>query len=102
MPRKHERLPLSLEVVMESSSGKREARISDLSMSGCFVDSIVIALEGETVAFKLCMPTGNWLRLAGEVVYCLPNIGFGIRFTNLTEEKQNLLELIIRANGGQP
>jgi hypothetical protein len=102
MPRQFKRYPISLEIVLDFLSGKREARISDLSMSGCFVDSIINVREGEPVAFNLNMPTGEWLHLSGEVIYHLPNIGFGILFTNLSEEKQRLLEQIIVAYGGEP
>lgn len=102
MPRQYKRYPISLEIVLDFSSGKREARISDLSMHGCFVDIIVSVCEGETVFFRLRLPTGQWLELSGEVIYYLPNFGFGIRFTDLLEEKQKLLEHLILAHGGEP
>jgi len=102
MPRQYKRFPISLEIVLEFSSGKREARISDLSMGGCFVDSIMNVSEGEIVSFKLRMPTGQWVELSGKVIYYLPNFGFGIRFTNRTEEKNKLLAQIILAHGGEP
>lgn len=102
MPREHERVPLSLEAISESSSGKREARVSDLSMGGCYVDSIVTVPVGENVIVSVRMPTGEWMRLSGEVTYCFPGIGFGLRFNDHAEYDRGLLERVIRSKGGKP
>lgn len=101
--RQNKRTNLSLEVTVEFSSGKREVRISDLSMSGCFIDSIAPVTQGESVIFMVRMPTsGEQLKLNGEVVYVFPNSGFGIKFTDLTEEEQNIIKQLIVERGGHP
>jgi CheY-like chemotaxis protein len=100
--RQHERLPVSLEVVLEASSGKRDARISDLSRGGCFVDTIGHVSAGESVVFQIRLPTGDWGKLNGEVVYCSPGFGFGLRFTKLAEQEHIVLEQLILAHGGKP
>jgi CheY-like chemotaxis protein len=100
-PRQYERISILLEIVLESSSGKRDARISDLSMGGCFVDSIAHVSEGETVVFQIRLPAGLWVQLYGEVVYCSPGFGFGLQFTNLAGEERILLEQVILAHGGK-
>ncbi len=101
--RQNERANVSLEVTVECSSGKREVRISDLSMSDCFIDSIVPVIKGESVIFTVRMPaTGEWLKLNGEVVYVFPNSGFGIKFTDLTDEEQNFIKQLIVERGGRP
>jgi hypothetical protein len=102
MPRKHERFPISLEVVLEFTAAKREARVSDLGMGGCFIDTIVDARPGEAINFKLRLPTEQWIELSAEVIYHFPLIGFGVRFTDLTKEKITLLEQLILACGGLP
>lgn len=102
MPRKRERVPVSLKIVLEWTSGKREARISDLSMSGCFVDTIVHVNMGETASFKLTALTGEWLHLSGTVVYYLPSFGFGLSFEAVSKEQEILLEQIVSAHGGNP
>ena len=61
--RKSERINISLEVVMESSSGNREVRITDLSMDGCFVDNIATMTMHENVSLKVHIPTGEWIVL---------------------------------------
>ncbi len=45
MPRKEERVPFLMEILLESASGKREARISDIGPEGCYIDSIVTTQE---------------------------------------------------------
>ncbi len=101
--RQNERINISLEVAVEFSSGKREVRISDLSMSGCFIDSIAPVVKGESVIFMVrLLTTGEQLKLNGEVVYIFPNTGFGIRFTDLTEKEQNLIKQLIEERGGHP
>lgn len=102
MPREFERIFVSFEIMLESSSSKRSARISDLSLEGCFVDTIIIAAEGETVSFDMKLPAGEPIRISGKVIYAMPQIGFGVHFTDLSEEKKNLLKQIILAHGGNP
>jgi hypothetical protein len=101
VPRKHERITVSLEVIWEASSGKHDARMSDISMGGCYIDSIGPATIGEAIVFKVHLPTGHWIQLRGEVAHQFPNVGLGLRFTNLTEEEQILIEQVILAHGGE-
>lgn len=100
MPREQERVPFLIEIVLESASGKREARISDISMGGCYIDSIASFHEGEPVAFDLIHPNGQSLPFTGEVAYVLEGFGFGVKFTDLTEEQSVFLERMVRAHSG--
>lgn len=102
MPRQFQRHPLSLEITLESSSGRHEARISDLSIEGCFIDTIINVAEGERVRFDLHLSGDASVSLDGEVVYTMPRIGFGMRFADLTDEKKALLEHVILNRGGDP
>jgi two-component system chemotaxis response regulator CheY len=100
-PRKHQRTPVSLEVVWEATSGKHSARMSDISMGGCYIDTIGQATSGEAVVFKVHLPTGHWVQLHGIIIHQFPNIGVGLRFTNLKEEERILIEQVILAHGGE-
>jgi len=112
MARKHERTDIVREIVLESSAGKRESRISDMSMGGCYIESITNFRKGEAIAFDLSSTTGEVLRFSGNIAYVLDGFGFGLTFTNLspnhvtflsralpttprpiTEQDTNLLEL---------
>ena len=93
--RRDERIPLMLDVRWEGLSGKHAARISDISLSGCYVESIGQVMVGEAVRFDIEMPTGRWMQLRGEVVYQFPTLGFGVQFTDLTLMERNLLAYMI-------
>ena len=96
MPRKEERISYLNEVVLEWSSGKREARITDLSSGGCYVDTIATIPEGEHISFELRTADGKFLALKGEVAYAMPGFGFGIKFVDLSDEATAALDRIIK------
>lgn len=99
--RRDERVPLPLEVAWESVSGNYKSRISDISLTGCYIESIGQVTVGEQIRFHIDMPTGRWLPLSGVVVYQHPQIGFGVRFTNVSERDKSLIaELIDYARSG--
>ena len=102
MPKNNDRITVSLEATLESSSGKREARISDISIGGCYVDTMVSASVGESVTVTARTPTGEWMKLPGEVVYCFPGMGFGLRFGSLAEFDRALLEQFMWSQGWRP
>ena len=93
--RRDERVPLLLDVRWEGVSGKYAARISDISLSGCYVESLGQVMVGEVVHFEIQLPTGRWMPLRGEVVYHLPTLGFGVQFAGLTLMERNLLAHVI-------
>ena len=94
--RKHPRVPVLLEVRWESAGGKYEARTSDISLGGCFIDTIGHVAVGETISFKLLSPTGEWIELHGDVQYELPRFGFGVSFRDLSDQSQKQLEALVK------
>jgi hypothetical protein len=93
--RNQERVPLVLELRWESLSGKHTARISDMSMGGCYVETMGQVTMGEMIRFEVQLPTGRWMPLIGEVVYHLPGMGFGVRFKGLTESQQEMIASLL-------
>ncbi|HEX8843805.1 MAG TPA: PilZ domain-containing protein [Pyrinomonadaceae bacterium] len=93
--RQHERTSLPLEVRLESLSGRYVARLSDVSPGGCFVETLAQVSVGERIRFEIKLPTGRWLPLCGEVVYFQATLGFGVRFTDLTELDHQMLAILI-------
>lgn len=93
--RKNPRVPILLDVLWESATGKYEARTSDVSLGGCFIDTIGQVAVGETISFKLHLPSGQWIELQGEVKYELPRIGFGVKFKDVSELSQKHLEALV-------
>lgn len=84
MSRKYERAEIVREVVLESSAGRRESRISDMSMGGCYIESMTNYRKGEPISFDLRNTAGDVLRFYGNVAYTLDGFGFGLTFTDLT------------------
>lgn len=82
--RKSDRQPVLIEIVLDSAAGGRSTRISDLSLGGCFVESINTYREGEHISFDLVDADGTALKFSGNVAYTLDSIGFGLEFTDLT------------------
>jgi Tfp pilus assembly protein PilZ len=93
--RKDERLEVCLDAVWDGKSGNYTARVTDLSEGGCYVDTLGEAASGEILHFKLQLPDGNWLELAGKVAHTTPALGFGVRFVNPTDEQVEALRAVI-------
>ncbi len=94
--RKHKRLPLLIEVLWDGGTGKYEARTTDISEGGCFIDTMGQVALGETINFKLCLTGDEWIEVQGEVTHELPRVGFGVRFTKISEADQKRLNALIR------
>ena len=93
--RSDERVSTNLPARWDGLSGRNEARIEDLSMSGCFVNSKGRVDVGENVGIEIKLPSGEWLPLRGEVASYMAGTGFGVLFTFLTDDEgQALRELI--------
>jgi len=99
--KQNEQVYVSLDIVWHGTAGKFDARMSELSMDGCFIDSMGQEILGETVNFKVHLPEGHWISLQGEVIYQEYPVGFEVRFTNLPEENRRLLTQVIAAHGGK-
>lgn len=82
------------EAALEFSSGKYEARISEIGLGGCYVDSISSVVEGESISLTIRF-ADRTMPFTGEIAYILPGFGFGIRFTNVTEEQTDFLRHIL-------
>lgn len=95
MPREQERFPFLTEIVLEWASGKREARISDLSMGGCYIDTIAGISEGEKVSLEIRNVNGSSMPFEGTVAYVLDGFGFGVRFSELSEGQKAFLQIAI-------
>ena len=96
--RKHVRPPLLFEVLWEGLTGKSTARTMDINVGGCFIDTVADEVAiGESVQVKLGLPNGEWIVVQGEVVYRLPHTGFGVRFTNISDEDRKRIEAFVKS-----
>lgn len=67
--------------------------IYDLSVGGCFVNSIHQAPHrGQAFLIRIDLPTGETLVAKGETAFVRPGFGYGVKFCELTEENRLRLE----------
>jgi len=96
--RNNERKKVLLEARWESMSRRHEARVDDVSLGGCFVNTYGHVELKEPVELQILLPSGEWLALKGTVASYHPGVGFGMAFTLFSEkEEQAVKELIASA-----
>ncbi|HSE18010.1 MAG TPA: PilZ domain-containing protein [Pyrinomonadaceae bacterium] len=101
--RRNERKQILLEAKWESLSNRHEARVDDVSLGGCFVNTYAKVELGEHVDLEIQLPSGDWLTLRGKVASYQPGVGFGMSFGPTTgAETARLRELIQTAKERKP
>jgi hypothetical protein len=94
--RRHsERKRILLEAKWESMSRTHEARVDDVSLGGCFVNTYGKVELGEHVELEIQLPSGEWLPLRGSVASYQPGVGFGMSFSSLGAEESAILKQLI-------
>jgi len=96
--RSSKRKPILLEARWQSVSRRHEARVDDVSLGGCFVNTYAQIEIQEDVNLEIKLPSGEWLPLEGKVASYQPGVGFGMSFTSLSENEVTALkELMLSA-----
>ncbi|HEX5834820.1 MAG TPA: PilZ domain-containing protein [Pyrinomonadaceae bacterium] len=93
--RNSKRKRVVLEARWESMSRRHQARVDDVSLGGCFVNTYGPVELNEPVSLQILLPAGVWLNLRGTVVTYQPGVGFGISFRSLTEDEETSLKELI-------
>ena|SRR5215469_8521587 len=91
--RRAPRCPLiaSAEVVEVQTNSRLKARISDLSLVGCYLDTTNSLPAGTEVIVHIAHNEAIFAAL-GIIAYCHPNMGMGVRFTDVPLDQQEILE----------
>ena len=101
--RTSQRKRVLLEAKWKSMSRTHEARVDDVSLGGCFVNTYGKVELGEPVDLEIQLPSGQWLPLGGQVASYQPGVGFGIAFNALSDEQNAALrELMLTAEERKP
>ncbi|MGQ0541151.1 MAG: PilZ domain-containing protein [Blastocatellia bacterium] len=89
--REHPRHSVTIDIDWENATGRHSGTLSDISTSGCFVLSSGDTEDGETV--RLFMPLGEGMKIQinGEVTNHVFEIGFAVRFVDLTPAQKDFL-----------
>ena len=83
-------------------SRTHEARVDDVSLGGCFVNTFGRVDLNETVNLQMQLPSGEWLALRGRVASYQPGVGFGLAFTSLTKDEATVLAELISTAEEKP
>jgi Tfp pilus assembly protein PilZ len=77
-------------------SRRHEARVDDVSLGGCFVNTYAKVELGERVNLEIQLPSGKWLPLRGRVASYQPGVGFGLSFAPLTARGTEVLKELMQ------
>ena len=89
----------SLSVIYEGSSEDITFRAPDISPKGMFINTPNHLPEGAVLRVSFQLPRSNFEVLARcEVRYCLPGVGIGVEFVEISQEAQRAIEEEIQTN----
>jgi hypothetical protein len=77
-------------------SRRHEARVDDVSLGGCFVNTYAQVELGEHIDLEILLASGKWLPLRGHVASYQPGVGFGMSFISLSATETAGLEEQLR------
>ena len=89
--RRHVRLPLVIECQVDGISGQGSMRLSDLSISGCYVDTATSVALGASVVIATVLQNQPVV-LTGRVAHTQPRIGFGVQFEALPADVVGVIQ----------
>jgi hypothetical protein len=97
--RQHARVTGPFEGHWHGGSGATEVRISDISLGGCFVETLVQPTPGEDTEVTICFTPAESMTIAGQVVYAEPGLGFAVKFNPLTPDQTTELKRHLHLDG---
>jgi hypothetical protein len=91
--RRAQRFPFiaSAEVLEESVGTRLAARISDISATGCYVDTINPLVNGTAVRLKI-LTESHVFEAPATVVYSVAHLGMGLQFGEVLQNSQVVLQ----------
>jgi len=90
------RYSLEFNVEWEGATGRQPGTISDVSFDGCFVLSSGDINDGDSVKIFVPLADGMKVQFDGKVANHVYEIGFGVRFEQLTSAQRDILMKIVR------
>lgn len=90
------RYPVEVDVQWQGSSGRQPGSISDVSLDGCFVLSSGDVNDGDSVKIFVPLADGMKVEFTGRVANHVFEIGFGIKFDQLSSAQREVLIRLVR------
>ena len=69
-------------------------RISDLSVTGAFIDSMNAVPVGAKMKLTFTLPTGG-ISVNAEVVHAMEHFGMGVRFLDISDDQRRAIEEVV-------
>lgn len=92
------RFPVELDVEWEASAGRSPGSVSDVSLDGCFVLSSGDVNDGESVKLFVPLADGMKVEFSGRVANHVLEIGFAVKFDQLSAAQRDLLVKLVRVS----
>jgi hypothetical protein len=83
---------LAADVIELPRGAKLNARTADISLTGCYIDTLNPVPQGSEVRVRITHGTETFVSL-GRVVYVSYGLGMGITFINMEDDQRTRLEL---------
>jgi hypothetical protein len=81
----------SAEVIELQTNTRFSVRTSDLSIVGCYLDTTNSLPVGTKVGVHIVHKDASFIAL-GVIAYCHPNMGMGVRFTDVQLDQHEILD----------
>ena len=88
---------LLLEVRYEGAGVRAETRISDISDTGTYIDTISPLPVGSSLKLRFTLPGGHVIEAEGVVKNSQPQNGMGVQFINLNPDDRRRIRDLLRA-----
>jgi hypothetical protein len=95
--RRFPRLQRPFDGTWRGASGLANGRIIDLSLGGCFVQSLAAPATGEETEVTIRFASNHAVQFSGRVVYVERGIGFAVEFEPMTSEQSEALTVLFDA-----
>ncbi len=90
-----ERFDINIEVEWEGLIGRKTGTISDISPVGCFVLCSGEVEDGENIKIFFPLTDGRKIQFWGEVSNHVFEIGFAVKFIELSDAQKEFLEVFV-------
>ena len=96
--RSESRVRLAVDVEWDLNDGTHSGTLSDLTSKGCFILASGFFDEGATVRVGFPTSDGGTVDIVGVIANQFPDIGFALRFVDLTDAQQEFLKTFAEAH----
>ena len=85
------------ECTWPSEWGEEHSRVSNLSPTGCYIESrSAVPVEATTLSDIMITLPGGAITLQGTVVHAIRGVGFAVEFTDLDQDTHDVLSELVQ------